>query len=224
MWTCSLAQFLILPVIKGSRSGWASELLGELFKKYPRQPSKPAYPRNPHLHMEAFHLRNQHLCCQSPWGTWPKSLGIKEATQKELDKGHGGQIYLKTMRCQHHTWHLLLMWQWKPPPQQSHAVFHSNSLLISLLASHVWLCREPECSQTILPPMCTTPSDPLCVCLHVQPAHNSPCLLASVAAKESGHVQMLWVFWGHSLWSSSWCHFSCHPAAVDSLCPQPLPG
>lgn len=160
------------------------------------------------LHTEAFHLKKWSSVLLKVFTALGPSLCIKETTQKELEHSHWEQIYLKTLHCQHHTWHLLLMWQWKPLCSGPWC-FHSNSLLTFHLASHVWLCRHPHGAKPSCHPTGTIPSLS-CVCPHEQPVHNSPSLLARLLPR-TGHVRCS----GSSKDSVCGHHTWYHSAAVQ---------
>lgn len=62
--TCYSSQFLLLPIIKGSHSGWTSELLVELLKSYRFQALKPCTffePEIAHLGMSIIYAEVQQL-------------------------------------------------------------------------------------------------------------------------------------------------------------------
>lgn len=62
--TCYSSQFLLLPIIKGSHSGWTSELLVDLLKSYRCQAWKPCTffePEIAHLGLSVLYAAVQQL-------------------------------------------------------------------------------------------------------------------------------------------------------------------
>lgn len=97
-----------LSIRVGIRSAWRT------LNKLHMPALKPCISFGVKLHTEAFHLKKWSSVLLKCLQHLVQVSGIKETTQKELEHSHWEQIYLKTLHCQHHTWHLLLMWQWKP--------------------------------------------------------------------------------------------------------------